>query len=425
VLCDALFEEDKQTIFEALCFALNEDSAMEFGQVYLKLAEASKKMGYIGECQCWWKRVSGKYNDTVADAVRWGCDHTLLENNGFLVNLGIPMELLRNSPDSGVFSTDWMEQHGFAELGEMVLRKFFKIYLLENEGLGTAFMVPQSVSENKVMKRLASTGNHTSTGPHWMRDLFLFSDHVPADIEVQIEQYELECVCDRFYPTYFTWCADKVNVWMASERGEAVASFTKEQILTMLDSAMLSFIRQFPKGETDWLVHQGKEEEIRRLIAVSDKEMVVKAAAKEAAKEAAEEVHAAEMRRLIALKRAVKEASKEAAKALPPRIYSQSPGLIVGRREKEHNFLGGDAAVGEPIGGHLVPEGGAVALRSRHDAEHGAVCGDAERQGIAEGRCSAHFSARPFSSSSELGRPCRCDRNKGRVGACLHGVQPR
>jgi hypothetical protein len=47
VLCDALFEEDKQTIFEALCFALNEDSAMEFGQVYLKLAEASKKMGYI------------------------------------------------------------------------------------------------------------------------------------------------------------------------------------------------------------------------------------------------------------------------------------------------------------------------------------------------------------------------------------------
>ena len=70
-----------------------------------------------------------------------------------------------------------------------MLRKFFKIYLLENEGLGTAFMVPQSVSENKVVKWLASTGNHTSTGPFSMRDLF--SDHVPADIEVQIEQYEM------------------------------------------------------------------------------------------------------------------------------------------------------------------------------------------------------------------------------------------
>jgi hypothetical protein len=310
VLCDALFKEDKRTIFEALCFAPNGASDLEFGQVYLKLAEAKKK-GYVGECQCWWKRVSGKYNDTVADAVLWGCDHTLLENNGFLVNLGIPMEVLHNSPASGVFSTDWMEQHGFAELGEMVLRKFFKIYLLENEGLGTAFMVPQSVSENKVMKELASTGNHTSTGPFSYRDLF--SGHEPPDIEVQIEQYEmLECLCARFYAAYFAWCVDKVNVWMASERRRLRFAGgyepTYAQILTMLHSAKFCFIREFPQGETDWVVHQRKEGEMRRLIAVSEAEMAVKKAAKDAKE-------AEKLRMLVAAHHKERVAEEAATKA--------------------------------------------------------------------------------------------------------------
>jgi hypothetical protein len=50
VLCADLFEEDNATIFEALCFVLDDISARQFGHVYLKLSKQKKK-GYVGEAQ--------------------------------------------------------------------------------------------------------------------------------------------------------------------------------------------------------------------------------------------------------------------------------------------------------------------------------------------------------------------------------------